>query len=127
MYVYSPEGELSPGDIIKSVRLVERNANSELETIHTVPANVIVLSQGCEIDKVAKHGKNGLLVVAAVFALSSLEHSIQGQVRKNAVLKAFYLPDFDKRMPECFIGWETIQPVELMPVWNARHTERYVC
>ena len=30
-------------------------------------------------------------------------------------------------MPECYIGWETIQPVELMPVWNARSTERYVC
>lgn len=122
-----PDGELSPGDIIKSVRLVERTANAELETIRTVPVNVIVLSQGCEIDKVAKHGKSGSLVVAAVFALGSLDRGLQGLVRKNAVRKSFYLPDFDNRMPECSIGWETIQPVELMPVWNARSAERYVC
>ena len=127
MYVYSPTDELSPGDIIKSVRLVERTANAESETIRAVPVNVIVLSQGCEIDKVAKHGKSGSLVVAAVFALGSLDRGLQGLARKNAVLKSFYLPDFDNRMPECYIGWETIQPVELMPVWNARRTERYVC
>ena len=116
MLTYSPDGELSPGDIIKSVRLVERTAHAESETIRAVPVNVIVLSQGCEIDKVAKHGKSG-----------SLDRGLQGLVRKNAVLKSFYLPDFDSRMPECYIGWETIQPVELMPVWNARNTERYVC
>jgi hypothetical protein len=127
MYVYTPAGELSPGDIIKSVRLVERMTNAEAETLHTIPANVIVLSQGCEIDKVAKHGKNGSLIVAAVFTLNSLDRSLQGLVRKNTVLKSFYLPAFDNRMPECYIGWDTIQPVELMPIWNARNSERYVC
>ena len=62
MYLYSPDGELSPGDIIKSVRLVERTADAESETLRTVPANVIVLSQGCEIDKVAKHGNRSASV-----------------------------------------------------------------
>ena len=83
MYVYSPDGKLSPGDIIKSVRLVERTANAEAEIIHAVPVNIIVLSQGCEIDKVAKHGKSGSLVVAAVFALGTLDRGLQGLARKN--------------------------------------------
>lgn len=127
MYHYLPDAELSPGDIIKSVRLVERNTGEVSEILSTFPVNVIVLSQACEIDKVAKHGKLGPLVVAAVFRLDNADKGQHGNIRKNAVLKSFYLPPFEDKLPECYVGWQTIQPVELIPVWEARNTERYVC
>ncbi len=127
MYGYALEKELSPGDIIRAVRLVERITGEEAEMVSTSPVNVIVLTQGCEIDKVARHDRPGGLCVAGVFQLDRLDKGQQGNVRQNKINSLFYLPSYEERMPECYIDWRTLQHVELMPIWSGRNSERYVC
>lgn len=129
MYDIRPDDELSQGDILRRVRIVDRTSTEELSEIATVHANVIVLTQNCEIDKIARgKTKVGHLLVAIVSDLITLGKGQQGHVRKNAVNSLFYLPQEGPMPIEAYIDWRTIQPVELWPVWEARSQhERYVC
>lgn len=116
---------LSQGDILRHVHVIQYSPGTEEQSLTTQTASVIVLSQGCEIDKAIKH--NTTVLVALVIDLNSMPKGNQGFVRKNKVLSLFYLPQEPPFPIEGYIDFRTIQPVAANGLKVARLSDRYVC
>ena len=120
------EEPLDQGDILRRIIVVKNPTGVENTPVETTTSNVIVLSQGCEIDKAIK--RSGTALVACVFNIDNLPKGDQGNVRKNIVLSLFHLP-LEPPLPiECYIDWRTIQPISVHALVEARaDVSRYIC
>lgn len=114
IYHYSPEEKLSQGDIIRHVKVVVNIRDDKtLQPKHDT-SNIIILSRDCEIDKPprAEVGTNSVLV-ARVIPLAAIEKGLQGNIRRNRVFSAFYLPKHEEFMDEeCYVDWRTFQQID---------------
>ncbi len=86
MYQNELSAEVSQGDIFLSLPLVPAADAQEQAPILRVPA--ILLTQDCEYDKPSTVS----VPVAAILPLSGVASGSQGNVRRNRVASAFYLP-----------------------------------
>lgn len=92
IYSFSPDERLSQGDILRGVKIVVNVCDPETNAPKYNDSHIIVLSRNCEIDKPIKvsTGTNSALV-ARVIRLASIHSSLQGDIRKNRIVNAFFL------------------------------------
>lgn len=86
MYRSELSAEVSQGDIFQALPLVSAADAQGQVQIQRVPA--ILLTQDCEYDKPS----TVFVLIAAILPLSGVAPGSQGNVRKNRVASAFYLP-----------------------------------
>ena len=101
MYLEEPSAEVSQGDIFVRLPLVSVDDSQGQLQIQRVPA--ILLTQDCEYDKPSTL----TVLIAGILTLSGVPPGSQGNVRKNRVASAFYLPphaDF----PESYVDIRAI-------------------
>lgn len=100
MYRNELSVEVSQGDIFLSLPLVAADAQEQAQ-IQRVPA--ILLTQDCEYDKPSTVS----VLIAAVLPLSGVASGSQGNVRKDRVASAFYLPPHSF-LPESYVDIRAI-------------------
>ncbi|MGI4789110.1 MAG: hypothetical protein ACRYFS_09695 [Janthinobacterium lividum] len=101
MYLEEVSIEVSQGDVFVSLPLVSAADGSGQTLIQRV--HVILLTQDCEYDKPSTVS----VLVAAVLPLSGVASGSQGNVRKNRVASAFYLPPHPL-LPESYVDIRAI-------------------
>ncbi len=128
IYSFSPDERLSQGDILRGVKIVVNVCDPETNAPKYNDSHIIVLSRNCEIDKPIKvsTGTNSALV-ARVIRLASIHSSLQGDIRKNRIVNAFFLPR-SEYIEECYVDWRTTQPVDKSNLMVLRsQNESYKC
>ncbi len=110
-YSFSPDERLSQGDILRGVKLVVNVHDPEINAPRYDDSHIIVLSRNCEIDKPIKAstGTNSVSV-ARVIRLIPTSPGL-GDIRKNRIVNAFFLPG-SEYIEECYVDWRTTQPVD---------------
>ena len=103
MYLENVSAEVSQGDIFD--RLPFAVMDGTTATVRT--ARVVLLTQDCEYDKPSTLS----VLVAEILPLSGVAAGSQGNVRRNRVASAFYLPSQDA-FPESYVDFRTIGRVE---------------
>lgn len=93
--------EVSQGDIFDSLPFAPVADGQGLGEVRRVPA--ILLTQDCEYDKPSTVS----VLIAEVMLLSGVASGSQGNVRRNRVASAFYLPPHAD-LPESFVDFRTI-------------------
>jgi hypothetical protein len=122
-YRVDAEGELDQGDIIRRVTVTHKLPADSAEPPQILVSNVVVLSHGCDIDK----PKSDTVLVARAIRISALPAGgLGGEIRKNRVHHALYLPAEGPVREDVYIDWRSIQPVDKLGLLNARATERYI-
>ena len=101
MYQNELSTEVSQGDIFTALPLVSAADTQEQVQIQRVPA--ILLTQDCEYDKPSTVS----VLIAAILPLSGVAAGSQGNVRKNRVASAFYLPSHSL-LPESYVDIRVI-------------------
>ncbi len=104
MYLEKLSAEISQGDIFESLPLVLVEDGQEQSKIRRVPA--ILLTRDCEYDKPS----TASVLVAEILLLSNVALGSQGNVHRNRVASAFYLPahaDF----PESYVDFRTLSRI----------------
>lgn len=86
MYRDELSTEVSQGDIFLNLPLASAAEGQEQPSVQRVPA--ILLTQDCEYDKPS----TVFVLIAAILPLSGVASGSQGNVRRNRVASAFYLP-----------------------------------
>jgi hypothetical protein len=126
-YIYSPDEELSQGDIIRGVRVLINVHNTDTGQPEYDLSNVIVMSRNCEISKhsATVSGTNSALI-ARVIRLSAAPSNLIGDIRRNRVENTHYLPGQENLIEECFIDWRSFQPVDKMNLYHIR-PQNYKC
>lgn len=127
-YEVRPGQPLDQGDILRHVWTARKVPASPDEPIERSQIPVIVMSHGCDIDKPVNTAKRtDTVLVACVLPFHSVSKGVQGDISRNRVVNAFFLPQGDYLPEDCFIDWRTIQPVDKGPLLAARKEEAYVC
>ena len=113
-YRYSPNDELSQGDIIRHVKLLANRRDAGTNQPEYVLSNIIILSRDCEIDKPPKvEAGTTSILVARVLPFAVIEKGLQGDIRRKRVFNAFYLPTLEGTMDdECYVDWRTFHQVD---------------
>jgi hypothetical protein len=125
-YHYSPDNELSQGDIIYPVRIITNIVGAEVDRPKYKDSTIIVINRNCEISKPVS-GANSVLV-ARVKKLSFESEDFQRYIRNEDVLNAFYLPRDEKFMEESYADWRTLQQVSKKTLYTLRaQRESYKC
>ncbi len=125
-YHYSPDQELSQGDILRRVRVIINIVGGENLAPKFGESIIIVISRDCEIDKPLTTSNS--VLVARIARLSSQSERMRDLVRENRVLNAFYLPADGQLMEESYIDWRTLQQVSKQILHNLRiRQEHYKC
>ncbi len=101
MYRNELSTEISQCDIFWSLPLVPTADGTEQASAERVPA--ILLTQDCEFDKPSTLS----VLIAAVLPLSGVASGSQGNVRRNRVASAFYLPPH-LLLPESYVDLRAI-------------------
>lgn len=101
MYLEKPSAEVSQGDIFRSLPLTSVQEGEGQAQVQHGPA--ILLTQDCEYDKPSTVS----VLVAEVRLLSGIPAGSQGNVRRNRVASAFYLPP-QADLPESYVDFRTI-------------------
>ena len=114
---------LDQGDLIRRIVVcrktpIDLNAPADL-----LASNVFVLSHGCDIDK----PRFDTVLVARAIRLSAVPDSMAGNIRRNRVYEAFYLPAAGPLAEDAYIDWRTIQAVDKQALLTARHSDQYIC
>jgi len=127
-YAVKPDEPLDQGDILRHVWTARKTPASADEAEERNRTAVCVMSHGCDIDKPSDPAKRtDSVLVACVFPISAVERGFQGDIRRNRVVNAFFLPN-DGYFPEdCFVDWRTVQPVDKTALLSARRGDAYVC
>jgi hypothetical protein len=127
IYQFSPDDELSQGDIIRRVRVMIDVSNAQTSLPDYSESNIIVMTRNCEISKPpnATTGTNAISVVRLI-RLAAAPKGLQGDIRKNRVVSAFYLPEQEDLMEECYIDWRTVQPIDKSYLYTSR-SQHYKC
>ena len=122
-YKVDLDGELDQGDIIRQVTVTHKLPEGSGEAPQTLVSNVVVLSHGCDIDK----PKSDTVLVARAIRISALPAvGLAGEIRKNRVHHALYLPAEGPVREDVYVDWRSIQPVDKAELLRARSTERYI-
>lgn len=125
-YHYSPDNELSQGDIIYPVRVITNIVGAEADRPKYKDSTIIVITRNCEISKPVS-GANSVLV-ARVKKLSPESESFQSHIRNGAVLNAFYLPHDGIFEVESYVDWRLLQQVSKETLYKLRtRRESYKC
>ena len=96
MYLDTVSAEVSQGDIFESLPFASVEDGQAQARIRHVRA--VLLTQDCEYDKSSTIS----VVVAEILPLSGIAPGSQGNVRKNRVASAFYLPPH-ALLPESYV------------------------
>ncbi len=129
-YYYSPDDELSQGDIIRHVKVVINVNDAENNLPSYNESQIVVISRNCEISKPSViTTRTNLVLVAILSSVSSAPVGLQGYLRKNRVVSASYLPRQEKLMEEdCYIDWRTLQAVDKDNLYSLRtQADSYRC
>ena len=122
-YVRLPEGELDQGDLIRKITVVRKAPLHLEDSTEVLVSNICVLSHGCDIDK----ARFDTVLIARVIRLSALsDGGMAGNIRRNRVYEAFYLPAYDLMPEEAYIDWRTVQAVDKQALINARQSDRFI-
>ena len=121
----SSDERLFQGDLLRRIFVVKHSPGTEEGQPETVVANVLVLSQDCEIDKAIKRGTS--VAVACVFDLATMSQDNHKPIRENRAFNYFYLPLEPPFPVEGCIDRRTVQPVDIAALIAIRDTDRYIC
>jgi hypothetical protein len=105
MYVAQARQQLSQGDILSQVALID----SAAPAAPAVNRNIIVLSHNCEIDKQS----NEIVIVAALFPLENAERhtrGISGDIKRGRVYNTMFLMSYGA-MSESYVDFRYIYRV----------------
>ena len=103
MYLDKASAEVSQGDIFESLPLTSVEGGQA----HMRQVRAMLLTQDCEYDKPS----NASVLIAEILPLSSVTSGSQGNVRRNRVASAFYLPPHAD-LPESYVDIRAIGRVE---------------
>jgi len=127
-YTILNDGRLRQGDIITGVYLFRKSPGVYGVSGETQAFTVMVFSRGCEIDKLDRPPASSDSVhVAVVKRLDTLSAGTQGNLKANKVLNAWLIPPYREILPESYIDWRTLQPVDKTVLIKARTTRQYLC
>lgn len=101
MYLEELSSEVSQGDIFEGLPLAPAAGGQGTVEVRRVRA--ILLTQDCEYDKPS----TAAVLIAEVLPLSAVASGSQGNVRRNRVASAFYLPSHT-HLPESYVDLRTI-------------------
>lgn len=122
-YIVHPDDELDQGDLIRRIVVTAKAPITLEEPPALLTSNVVVLSHGCDIDK----ARFDSVLVARVIRLSAIpDRGMAGNVRRNRVYEAFYLPAVGPVAEDVYIDWRTIQAVDKQVLLEARPSARYI-
>jgi len=108
-YFEQPIANLRQGDIFADVRFFRVAGDNAAEVVPAKDLHfAMLLSQSCDIDK----GNAPRLIVAPVFPLSKLPGGGHGNIKKNKVLSALFLPQYRDLLPESFVSFTEPMTVE---------------
>jgi hypothetical protein len=118
MYLDELRGEVSQGDIFDNLPFA--SVEEWREQVPVRSARALLLTYDCEYDKPTSF----FVLIAEVLPLSGVASGSQGNLRKNRIAGAFYLPaqaDF----PESYVDFRTLNRVaKAIVVGEARHDGR---
>lgn len=104
MYLETISSEVSQGDIFEGLPFAPAVDGQSAGGVRRVRA--MLLTQDCEYDKPS----TASVLVAEVLPLSAIASGSQGNVRRNRVASAFYLPPHAD-LPESYVDLRTISRV----------------
>ena len=117
MYLEKLSGEISQGDIFERLPFAPVADGQGPGEVRLVSA--ILLTQDCEYDKPSTTS----ILIAEVLPLSVIASGSQGNVRKNRVASAFYLPPHAS-LPESYVDSRTISRVTKSLIAEAQDENR---
>jgi hypothetical protein len=122
-YTLRPEDDLDQGDLVRRVVVCPKTPLEFGAPADLLLSNVCVLSHGCDIDK----PRFDSVLVARVIRLSAIpDRSMAGNIRRNRMYEAFFLPAAGSITEDAYIDWRTIQAVDKQVHLAARQTDRYM-
>lgn len=123
-YYYSPNNELSQGDILRRIRVITNVVGRANNEPRYGESSIVIISHDCEIDKPLTIA-NSVLVARIARVLSQKSERIQENIRNNELLNTFHLPAEGQLMEESYIDWRTVQQTSKEMLKQLRNQQEY--